>query len=149
MTEVGGYRLPTEAEWEYAAREGGRRVRFGNGRNTARSSEINFDATSGDFPYLERGEFRARTTEVGAVAANGLGLSDMSGNVWEWCSDWLQPYSAAAVSNPHPSEGRRRVARGGRWGGGASEIRATARFAWEPNNRCNNIGFRVARSGVE
>jgi formylglycine-generating enzyme required for sulfatase activity len=149
ITKVVGYRLPTEAEWEYAAREGGQQIRFGNGKSAARSDEINFDAASGELPYLEKGELRGHTTSVGSFAPNGLGLFDMAGNVWEWCSDWYQGYDSEPSVNPYVVEGSRRAARGGRWGGDASEARTTARFAWEPNNRCNNIGFRVALSKPE
>jgi len=146
VSTVDGYRLPTEAEWEYAARERGRKLRFGNGRNVARAREINFDAGRGTNSYLERGEFRGRTVPIGSFEPNALGLFDMSGNVWEWCSDWFSPYAQSVTVNPHPAVGVRRVARGGRWGGSAAEARSTARFAWRPNNRCNNIGFRLARS---
>jgi formylglycine-generating enzyme required for sulfatase activity len=143
---VKGYRLPTEAEWEYAARERGKQVRFGNGEDVARASEINFDAREGDSSYVETGEWRQNTVPVGSFNPNGLGLYDMSGNVWEWCSDHLRPYSDQNQINPYESTGARRAARGGRWGGGARELRVAARFGWASEDRCNNIGFRVART---
>jgi len=150
VTKTKGYRLPTEAEWEYAARERGKKVRFGNGRNVARSSEIVFNAAEGEFAYAEKGEFRGRTRPVGSFSPNSRGLHDMSGNVWEWCSDYLRAYTTEEQTNPYGVKGEglsmRRAARGGRWAGGADELRASARFGWVPEDRCNNIGLRVART---
>ena len=143
---VRGYRLPTEAEWEYAARERGKEVRFGNGESVARPSEINFDARDGDSSYVQVGEWRQNTVPVGSFKGNSLGLYDMSGNVWEWCSDYLRTYSDQNQINPYESTGVRRAARGGRWGGGAYELRVTMRYGWASDDRCNNIGFRVART---
>jgi formylglycine-generating enzyme required for sulfatase activity len=150
LAEVKGYRLPTEAEWEYAARERGKKVRFGNGKNTARSEEINFNAQDTKYAYAEIGENRNRIIPVGSFAPNSLGLHDMSGNVWEWCSDYATLYKDEDQVDPYKTgdfDGvMRRAARGGRWAGDADELRASARFGWESFNRCNNIGFRVARS---
>ena len=149
VPRVRGYRLPTEAEWEYAAREGGMLVRFGNGQDTTRSAEINFNAAIGNFAYGETGEFRGKTMPVGSLKPNSLGLHDMSGNVWEWCSDFVDTYPAEPQTNPYQSAGdhdRRRVARGGPWVGDASLARVSVRLGWVANDRCNNIGFRLARS---
>ena len=150
VTLVTGYRLPTEAEWEYAAREGGKRVRFGNGKDVARSGDINFNSALGEFDYAEMGEVRAKTVPVGSFEPNSLGLCDMSGNVWEWCSDFVTDYVDGEQTNPYSVGTYKgisiRAARGGRWGGDANELRAAKRFGWEEYNRCNNIGFRVARS---
>jgi formylglycine-generating enzyme required for sulfatase activity len=148
ITRVRGYRLPTEAEWEYAARGGGKTIRFGNGRNIARSSEINFDAGSGEHDYAEKGKFRKQTMPVGSFKPNDLGLYDMAGNVWEWCSDFVGSYGNDDQVNPYNRTGvqSRRAARGGRWGGSARELRVSARMGWISNDRCNNIGFRVART---
>jgi formylglycine-generating enzyme required for sulfatase activity len=146
---VRGFRLPTEAEWEFAARERGRRVRFGNGQLVARSAEITFDAGVGDFPYLERGENPGRTAPVGSHPPNDLGLHDMSGNAWEWVHDPYAPYpDGAAETSPPVGNGDRRILRGGRWGGDASEARVFHRSSWLRNDRCNNSGFRVARSAT-
>ena len=142
VTVVRGYRLPTEAEWEYAARERGKKIRFGNGRDVARSSEMNFNATKGDFPYAAKGEYRRRTTLVGSFRPNGLGLHDMSGNAWEWCSDFLGRYSEQPQTNPYQQEGMmgpRRVARDGPWAGDASWARTSARMGWVADDRCNMI----------
>jgi formylglycine-generating enzyme required for sulfatase activity len=143
---VKGYRMPTESEWEYAAREGGKKVRFGNGKNTARSSEINFHAAGGDYSYNEPGEYRDKTTEVGIFKPNRLGLYDMSGNAWEWCSDNLGIYTEESQTNPYGKNAGSRILRGGRWGGDAKSVRVFSRFPYECNNRCNNSGFRIARS---
>lgn len=148
VTKVKGYRLPTEAEWEYAARERGKKIRFGNGQDIARSSEINFDATTGDWTYLEKGEYRAKTVPVGSFKPNSLGLHDMSGNVWEWCSDFMGKYSSEPQVNPYQLKGMesRRAARGGIWAGSARFARVSVRFGWTSADRCNNIGFRIAKS---
>jgi formylglycine-generating enzyme required for sulfatase activity len=148
ITRVRGLRLPTEAEWEYAARGCGKTIRFGNGQNVARASEINFDARDGEYDYAEKGQFRKKTMPVGSFKPNDLGLYDMAGNVWEWCSDFVGTYGNEDQVNPYNRTGMqsRRAARGGRWGGGAWELRVSARMGWVSHDRCNNIGFRVARS---
>lgn len=146
ITRVRGFRLPTEAEWEFAAREGGRKVRFGNGSDIARSSEINFQGDAGEYEYLESGEYLKRTTPVGSYPPNGLGLYDMSGNAWEWAGDRFATYSSESQVNPYDSVGSGHALRGGRWGGDAFEARVFHRSSWVRNDRCNNSGFRVARS---
>ncbi len=148
VSGVLGYRLPTEAEWEYAARERGRKVRFGNGRNTARSTEINFRGDAGDYDYLESGDYAGRTTPVGSYPPNRLGLYDMSGNAWEWASDHYASYNRGPQVNPYIRAAGMHAARGGRWGGDAFEIRVFHRDAYPMNDRCNNTGFRIARSTV-
>lgn len=149
LTKVRGYRLPTEAEWEYAARERGRKVRFGNGQDIARPAEMNFNAAEGEFKYAENGKLLGKTTPVGRYKPNSLGLHDMSGNVWEWCSDIVGHYPDEPQTNPYQQKGLmgpRRVARGGPWAGDASMARVSARMGWVANDRCNNIGFRIAKS---
>jgi formylglycine-generating enzyme required for sulfatase activity len=149
VTKVKGYRLPTEAEWEYAARQRGEKVRFGNGSNVARSTEMNVDTRKSDPAYAKRGEYHGGTMPVGSFRPNSLGLYDMSGNVWEWCSDLAGAYPSEAQTNPYQTKGMmgpRRAARGGRWSGDAGEARVAVRMGWTMSDRCNNIGFRVARS---
>jgi formylglycine-generating enzyme required for sulfatase activity len=146
ITVVRGYRLPTEAEWEYAAREGGNKVRFGNGKNIAKSSEINFLADQGEYEYLELGEYRMGTIPVGSFPPNSLGLYDMSGNAWEWAGGGYARYGGEPQVNPCTADSDKHALRGGRWGGDAFEARVFHRSGWVRNDRCNNSGFRVARS---
>lgn len=146
VTDVKGYRLPTEAEWEFAARECGRKVRFGNGKNIARPSEINFCGDQGDYDYLEPGTCTGATMPVGSYPPNKLGLSDMSGNAWEWVSDNYAEYGSEDQVDPYVADGNNHALRGGRWGGDASEARVFHRSSWPRNDRCNNSGFRIARS---
>lgn len=146
ITAVRGYRVPTEAEWEFAARERGLDVRFGNGKNIAKSSEINFRGDEGDYEYLQLGEYPGKTTPVGSYPPNSLGLCDMSGNAWEWVGDKYSKYTSESQVNPIVTDGRNYILRGGRWGGDASEARIFHRSPWPRNDRCNNSGFRIARS---
>jgi formylglycine-generating enzyme required for sulfatase activity len=146
VTAVRGYRLPTEAEWEYAAREGGRKIRFGNGKNIADPSEIAFRGDDGEYEYLEPGTYTGKTLPIGSYPPNRLGLYDMSGNAWEWVSDFYADYRSEAQVNPYNTHGNSHVLRGGRWGGDAFEARVFHRSSWRRGDRCNNSGFRVARS---
>ena len=142
------YRLPTEAEWEYAAGGGPEnRTRFGNGQDILKPSEANFD---GSLTYKssnsEAGEYRGKTTKVGIFPANRLGLYDMTGNVWEWCSDWYGTdyYKVSPSSNPTgPSKGVFRVLRGGGWGNSPQNSRVAYRYAAYHSDRYDFIGFRV------
>lgn len=141
------YRLPTEAEWEYAAREGGKEVLFGNGKNTADPNEINFN---GDDkyrkPYSIVGIFRGKAIPVGSFTPNGLGLYDMSGNVSEWCSDgYSEPYSSRAAVNPSgDSRAWYKVHRGGGWNEAPISIRVTRRLNMNYQTPASFVGFRLA-----
>jgi formylglycine-generating enzyme required for sulfatase activity len=148
--DANGFRLPTEAEWEYAARERGRKVRFGNGKDIADPAEMNFDASEAyKRPYSVVGEYRESTTEVGAFEPNSLGLYDMSGNVYEWCWDWYgENYyqQSDGANNPKgPSSGVSRVVRGGSWGNVPINCRASFRNYFKPYFEFNLIGFRIIR----
>lgn len=129
------FRLPTEAEWEYAAR-GGNRSR---GYKYAGSNNVDevawYDGNSG------------RTTHpVRQKKANELGLYDMSGNVWEWCNDWYGKYGDAPQTNPTgPATGSGRVNRGSSWGSYAGSFRVSIRDSSTPSIRSGSLGFRLAR----
>lgn len=146
-----GYRLPTEAEWEYAARQGGQKVRFGNGKDIADPTEINFDGRENyKKTYSVAGIYRGKTVPVGSLSSpNSLGLHDMSGNVYEWCWDWYDGdyYKNSPQQNPRgPSGGSSRVLRGGGWFNYPLNCRAADRYFNRPSLRSSNIGFRLARS---
>lgn len=132
-----GYRLPTEAEWEYAAREGGKKVRFGNGQNILRITEANFNGNVNlDWelwkPYYHGVRYaRADTVSVDNFQPNALGLYNMSGNVWEWCWDWLVSdyYTNSPELNPKgPDTGSVRVNRGGSYVSDPKDCRVACRF---------------------
>jgi len=145
-----GYRLPTEAEWEYAAREGGKKIRFGNGKDTADPSEINFDASK-DYKksYSVVATYRQKTVPVDELSANALGLRHMSGNVYEWCWDWYDSgyyaQSGGASDPKGQSKGQFRVVRGGCWDYSPEYCRSAYRYVRFPNNRDFWCGFRVVR----
>ena len=136
-----GCRLPTEAEWEYAARAG-TTTPFSTGNNLT-TSQANYH---GYYPYNNNaeGEYRRKTLPVGSFAANAYGLFDMHGNVWEWCSDWYGAYSASAQTNPKgASSGSYRVLRGGSWYSYARFCRSAYRDSYTPDFRLINLGFRL------
>ena len=136
------YRLPTEAEWEYACRAGSR-TPFATGRNLT-TSQANYN---GMFPYAGSppGVYRARTTPVSSFAPNAWGLYDMHGNVWEWTSDWYGAYPDGPQTDPHgPTTGEKRVIRGGSWYFDANSARCALRYTHAPKDRGFSLGFRVA-----
>lgn len=146
------YRLPSEAEWEYAAREGGKNIRFGNGKNLADPAEINFDARDDrQKEYSLAGEFRRKTTPVDLFAPNSLGLYDLSGNVWEWCEDDALPgdYEGAPdKGEPHIGYPRAesRIVRGGAWNSKPADCRVSYRFGSLASEKSSWVGFRLACS---
>jgi formylglycine-generating enzyme required for sulfatase activity len=145
------YRLPTEAEWEYAAREGGKKVRFGNGKDVADPAQINFDGRERyKESYSLAGLDRGKTVAVGSLhSPNALGLHDMSGNVDEWCSDWYGSdyYKKSPTKDPKgPTSGSGRVFRGGSWYNGPRYCRVAVRYSLTPGDRNVGIGFRLART---
>jgi len=145
-----GYRLPTEAEWEYAAREMGDKVRFGNGKNDARIESINFNGYQKivNDKQLE-GNVSARSTRIGNYDPNNIGLYDMSGNVWEWCQDWYASnyyFHSKYIEPIGPWLGLYKVIRGGSWYNTAFGIRTTIRSFYKPYGQSSDIGFRVATS---
>jgi len=130
------YRLPTEAEWEYACRAGTTtRYGFGDDPEGTELSAYGWFINNSD----------SSTRPVGALKPNAWGLYDMHGNVWEWCQDlWQDAYPGGTVTNyTGPQEGWLRVARGGSWLYDASFCRSANRDNYGPDNRCSDIGFRV------
>jgi formylglycine-generating enzyme required for sulfatase activity len=141
----GQYRLPTEAEWEYAARAG-RSTPFGigNGRDLD-STQANFD---GNYPYGagRKGLYREKTTPVKSFAPNAWGLYDMHGNVYEWVQDWYGAYPSETVSDPQEADlGKCRVMRGGSWSNFARSCRSAFRSRYRPDDGDCYIGFRLVK----
>ncbi|KGN80028.1 hypothetical protein HW49_05670 [Porphyromonadaceae bacterium COT-184 OH4590] len=137
------YRLPTEAEWEYACRAG-TSTPFNTG-NTITVQQANFDGTE---PYngAPVGEFREKSLPVGSFAPNAWGLYDMHGNIWEWCSDWYsnEYYNNSPEKNPQgPDRGYARIVRGGSWDEYAKQCRSAYRSAEDPKLRFISLGFRL------
>ncbi len=136
------YRLPTEAEWEYAAR-GGQKSQGFTYSGSNKLKEV------GWYSRNSHGE----TKVVGQKIPNELGIYDMSGNVWEWCEDWFSDkyyqefVDGGLVENPKgPENGSSRVFRGGGWGNTPQSCRVACRSNWPPGYRRNYLGFRLAMS---
>ena len=130
------FRIPTEAQWEYAARGGN----MSKGYTFSGSNNIDEVAWYGAKYYLT-------TSQVGKKMKNELGIYDMSGNVWEWCKDWFDEdyYSRTSSFNPTgPIYGFERVLRGGSWRSVAQVCSVSCRFKDFPEVRTNNYGFRLA-----
>jgi len=131
-----GYRLPTIAEWEYASRSGGKREKWAGTNN---ESEL------GEFAWYLRNSGN-RTFPVGQKRPNGLGLYDMTGNVWEWCQDVddKESYKKSLGNNGGgPVNGNLRGLRGGSWGNSPQDLRSSNRFRLKPMIRNYVLGFRV------
>mgnify|MGYP000693266809 FL=1 len=134
-SKVKGYRLLTEAEWEYAAR-GGKKSRRNKYAGSNNPDEVAWYTSNS----------RHKTQEVGKKAPNELGIYDMSGNVWEWCSDWYGNYSSSAQTNPYNNSGSGRVGRGGGWGDDAAGTRVAGRGYDSPSRAYYYLGFRICRT---
>ena len=130
------FRLPTEAEWEFAARGGNRSRGYQYSGSNVLSDVAWYADNSG-----------SKTHNVGTKAPNELGIYDMSGNVWEWCQDWKGSYIGSAQTNPKgPSSGSYRVDRGGSWFNFAWSCRVACRYCHTPDYRYFDLGFRLALS---
>jgi formylglycine-generating enzyme required for sulfatase activity len=143
------YRLPTEAEWEYACRAGTTGP-FATGENLS-TADANYN---GKFPYgkAPAGEYRQHPVPVGSYPLNPWGLGDMHGNVWEWTSDWYAPYAESGPGNidPHgPATGEKRVIRGGSWYFDANSARCALRYTHAPNDKGFSLGFRLAADALK
>jgi formylglycine-generating enzyme required for sulfatase activity len=132
-----GYRLPTEAEWEFAAKGG-----MKDNLTTEYSGSNSVDAVA-----WYSGNSGNSTHPVGTKAANSLDIHDMSGNVWEWCWDWYGSYSSGAQTDPRGAvSGTYRVMRGGGWYSSAAGVRSVFRGDSTPSIQYYGIGFRLARN---
>ena len=137
--EANGYRLPTEEEWEYAARAGDDTTNARTWSGTKVGDDLENYAW-----YSKNSE--NKTHQVGTLHPNEWGLYDMSGNVWEWCWDWYGNYSDESVSDPHGgSSGGSRVCRGGSWGSLANYCTVSFRRYLDPGSRSASLGFRLVR----
>jgi len=136
-----GYRLPTEAEWEKAARGGRAGLHYPWG-NSISCTNANYDFCAGN-----------TTTPVGSYAPNGYGLYDMAGNVWQWCWDsydgnWYGNYQATMDDTRGPASGSSRLLRGGVWCYDTDGLRCAFRFGYASSNANNNIGFHCVRGAL-
>ncbi len=127
------YRLPTEAEWEYAAR-GGKKSRHLLYSGSSDANLVSWNNVNAN----------GKSHIVGTKQANELGLNDLSGNVWEYCSDWYAPYSAELVVNPKgPANGTEFIVRGGSWAGSSWLCRNSLRFHFSTDFKSPYVGFRL------
>jgi formylglycine-generating enzyme required for sulfatase activity len=130
------YRLPTEAEWEYACRAG----------NTTKFCFGDSDGQLGEYAWYNSNS-SWETHSVGQKKPNAWGFYDMHGNVWEWCQDWKGDYPSGHVTDPTGlSSGSYRVDRGGSWGSYAGGCRSADRSSYDPGGRFGSLGFRLART---
>jgi formylglycine-generating enzyme required for sulfatase activity len=137
------YRLPTEAEWEYACRAGTTTPFFTGDCISTDQANYNGNYSGKNCP---KGQYREKTVKVGSLQPNAWGLYDMHGNVWEWCQDWYHDYPSSPVVDPKGTDNSQIcVMRGGSWNYEAWKIRSASRGGSGPDYRVDDVGFRVAR----
>lgn len=135
--ERNGFRLPTEAEWEYACRAGNDNSRYCTGDKESDLQRVAW----------YRSNSSGTTHPVGSKTPNAWGLYDMHGNVWEWCNDWMENYGNLSKNNPRgPGAGNSRVLRGGGWHYGAEGCHVAYRQRARPEYKISAVGFRVVRN---
>ncbi len=147
------YRLPTESEWEYACRAG-TTARYHHGDDAEGLAAVGNVADAAAKKKFSNWDLAISTNDgyvytapVGRFKANGFGLYDMRGNVFEWCADWYDEkyYANSPVDDPHgPASGSNRMFRGGGWSSIAGDCRSANRFRYWPDSRSSNLGFRLA-----
>jgi formylglycine-generating enzyme required for sulfatase activity len=143
MEGTNKYRMPTEAEWEYACRAETQTPFFTG--NCISTDQANYN---GNFPgkNCPKGQYRGKTIKAGSFQPNAWGLYDMHGNVWEWVQDWYGDYPSNSVYDPKgPDKGELRVLRGGSWNDYAYRLQSDYRVGDNPGRHASHIGFRVAR----
>jgi formylglycine-generating enzyme required for sulfatase activity len=139
-----GFRLPTEAEWEYACRAGEAADYYWGDSHPPAAAD---DTAAIDAQAVWNHNSNGSTARAGSKESNGLGLYDMAGNVWEWCGDWYGSYPAGSQTNPSgPSGGSSRVCRGGSCFNASLSLRSATRLGdYYPGTRISNLGFRCVR----
>ena len=138
ITKVKGYRLPTEAEWEYAARGGNKSQGYTYSGSNTLEDVAWFSSNSG-----------SKIHEVGSKKANELGIYDMSGNVWEWCTDWYDSdhyNKSTTIDSVNTKSSDFRVIRGGSWSYDSDNLSVGYRDSFAPDRANRNLGFRLART---